>query len=50
MKQSIIDRMFDIGTIEIGSAGTASVEVSFHGIPNPEQLRDTIRQLKDQVG
>ena len=49
VKQGIFERLFDLGTIEIASAGTAGVEVQFAGISNPMRVRDRIRQEKDEA-
>jgi len=49
VKQGIIERLFSLGTIEIGSAGTAGIEIKFAGIKNPTTIRDKIRNQKDEV-
>ena len=48
LTQSILERLFKLGSIEIGSAGTAGVEVVLRGIPNAASVRDMIRTLKDE--
>lgn len=45
MIQSIPGRIFGFGTIRIGSAGTAGVEVEFIGIKNAEHIMGQIREL-----
>lgn len=50
MRQSLSELLFGLGTVQIGSAGTAGIEVQFSGIANPARIRDQIRQLKDQIG
>ena len=49
VKQGIIERLFGLGTIEIGSAGTAGIEIKFAGIKNPNTARDMIRNQKDET-
>lgn len=49
VKQGIIERLFGLGTIEIGSAGTAGIEIKFAGVKNPTTVRDKIRNQKDEA-
>ena len=49
VKQAILERLFGLGTVEIGSAGTAGVEVKFVGISDPIRVRDMIRRQKDET-
>jgi len=49
LKQSIIERLCSLGTIEIGSAGTAGIEVSFNGIVQAPKIKNTIAELKDRI-
>jgi membrane protein YdbS with pleckstrin-like domain len=49
LKQSISERIFGLGTIEVGSAGTAGIEVYFKGIPEAPKIKDMIQKLKDQT-
>lgn len=49
MTQSILERIFGLGSIQIGSAGTGGVEVEFKGITNPTKVRDAIRKTKDDL-
>lgn len=46
LKQGIIGRIFKVGALEIGTAGTAGVEVSIIGIKNPKDLKEKIQQIK----
>ena len=48
-KQGVFERLFDLGTLEIASAGTAGVEVQFKGIREPIIVRDLIRKEKDKA-
>lgn len=49
VRQGIIERLFGLGTIEVGSAGTAGIEISFAGVKNPTTIRDKIRNQKDEI-
>ena len=49
MSQGIVERLFKLGTIHVGSAGTGGLEVAFKGIPNPAKVRDEIRRTKDEI-
>ena len=49
VKQGILGRLFGFGTVEIASAGTAGVEVSFEGIADPIRVRDLIRKEKENA-
>ncbi len=49
VKQGILERIFGLGTVEVGSAGTAGIEVKFVGISNPVGVRDMIRRQKDET-
>ncbi len=49
MKQDFGERIWGLGTVEIGSAGTAGIEVTFKGIKNPVVIRDRIAALKDAM-
>jgi len=43
-----LERIFGLGTIEVGSAGTAGIEVSFKGIPETLKIKEMIQKLRDQ--
>ena len=47
MKQSIIERLCGLGTIEVGSAGTAGIEVSFSGISQALDIKN--KMLLDRI-
>ncbi len=46
VKQSLCDRLLFIGDIEIGSAGTADIEVVFHRIGRPFAVKRKIQNLQ----
>lgn len=47
-KQNIIERLVGLGSIEVGTAGTAGIEVRFIGIPESQKVKDMISRLKNQ--
>jgi len=49
IKQGILERLFGLGTIDIGSAGTADIEVTFKGIPNVIEIKEKIQKLKEEL-
>ena len=49
MNQGILERIFGLGSVQIGSAGTGGVEVEFKGVTNPLEVRDAIRKTKDEI-
>ena len=49
MSQGILERIFGLGTVQIGSAGHAGIEVELKGIQNPSQVRDQVRRAKDDL-
>jgi uncharacterized membrane protein YdbT with pleckstrin-like domain len=46
VKQSLFDRLLFIGDIEIGSAGTADIEVVFHRVGRPFAVKRKIQNLQ----
>ena len=47
IKQNTVERLLGLGTVEVGSAGTAANKVRFFGIVDPSRVRDMIRFQKD---
>jgi len=50
MSQGVLERIFGLGSIEIGSAGTAGIEVKFAGVKTPALIRDLVRKTKEKYG
>jgi hypothetical protein len=48
LKQSLMDRIFNYGTIEFSSAGRDAAEVIFAGIPDPKSVKQLVTDLKHQ--
>jgi membrane protein YdbS with pleckstrin-like domain len=46
MEQGIIERIFGLGTVKIGSAGTDGYEVVFFGVTSPSRVKDIVRQVQ----
>lgn len=49
ISQSLMERLFRIGTVKIGTAGTAGVEIVLRGVPNPMRVRDVVREQRGAV-
>ncbi len=47
-KQNIIERLVGLGSIEVGTAGTAGIEVRFIGIPESQKVKDMISKVKNE--
>ena len=45
-RQNLLQRIVNIGTVEVGSAGTGRVEIVARGVPNPRQLEHVIEEQK----
>jgi uncharacterized membrane protein YdbT with pleckstrin-like domain len=46
LRQSLFQRLFDVGYIGISSAGQAGVELEVYGIPGPYELKQQLHQLR----
>jgi uncharacterized membrane protein YdbT with pleckstrin-like domain len=42
LNQSFFQRIFDVGSIGISSAGQSGLEISVTGMPNPDQVKALI--------
>ena len=47
-RQDIFDRIYGLGTVQIGSAGTGDIDVQFSGIPNAQRVKDIISRHKEK--
>ena len=47
VQQSFIDRVFNVGVLEISSAGQAGVEISIKDIRDPHGVRETIDKYRE---
>lgn len=45
--QTIVDRMLDIGTLEIGTAAFSSAEISMEGISAPHEIKQMLEKERD---
>lgn len=48
LRQGMFERMFNVGTINVGSAGTGDVEVSFKGVTTVQEIKEHIQKLRGQ--
>jgi len=46
VSQSFFNRIFDVGTIFISSAGQANEEIVVRGMPTPEKIKEIINSLR----
>ena len=47
-EQSVLDRMLDIGEVEIGTAATSNIEIMFLGVGAPKEVQDMIQSERDR--
>ena len=46
--QSVLDRILNIGDVEIGTAATSNIEVVFAGVAAPQELQHIIQRERDR--
>jgi hypothetical protein len=46
--QTVVGRMLDVGAVEIGTAGTAGVELTLAGIGAPKEVQEMIQAERDK--
>ena len=46
LQQGIIERLFGLGTVNIGTAGTSGIEVSFKGISQAPEIKEKIQKIR----
>lgn len=49
MIQSLSERLFNLGSIHVGSAGTGGIEIIILGIKNPGDVLNRIRRAKSAI-
>lgn len=49
VSQNLFHRMFKVGAISIASAGTAGIEISISGIPNPNRVKEIIDEQRRKI-
>lgn len=47
VSQSLGQRMFGVGTLQVSSAGQSDIEIVFVGLPDPQKVADLIRQYQN---
>lgn len=47
VKQTFLQRMFNVGYIGISSAGQAGLEIEVNGIPEPEEIKRLISEHRE---
>jgi len=46
--QTVLERMLDIGSVEVGTAATAAIELSLLGVSAPKEIRDMFQAERDK--
>jgi len=46
VQQSLVQRMFGVGTLELSSSGQSDVEIAIKGIPDPQAIASLIREQR----
>lgn len=47
--QTVLERLFDIGTIKLATAGTGKYEIEFHGAKHPKKLEKKLKASKKKI-
>lgn len=47
LEQTLLERLLDIGDVEISTAATGGVEIVFQGIAAPEEVQDMLQRERD---
>ena len=47
VSQSLGQRIFGVGTLQVSSAGQSDIEIVFAGLPDPQKVAGLIRQYQD---
>ena len=47
-EQTLMQRLLDIGDVEIGTAATGEIEILFDGVPTPTEVQDMIQTERDR--
>jgi membrane protein YdbS with pleckstrin-like domain len=47
LSQTFLQRVFDVGSLEISSAGQSDVEIAVTGMPSPEKMKAIIDEHRD---
>jgi len=50
VNQSLVQRIFGLGDVEIATAGHGDVEILMQGIPDPEAVKEAVRKLQASLG
>ncbi len=47
LEQSILERILDVGSLEISTAATGTVEIIFQGVAAPHEVQDMLQRERD---
>lgn len=48
-EQTLLERVFDVGDVEVGTAATADIEIVFEGVAAPHEVQDMIQRERDRA-
>jgi len=48
VRQSLIERMLGVGSVEFSTAGGSGIEVVFFGVEDPLQLKEGVQQMQEE--
>ena len=46
--QSLMQRIFGVGQVQISSAGQGAIEIDVSGMPDPQRIREIINQNREE--
>jgi len=46
--QTLLERLLDVGDVEIGTAATAGIELNLEGVATPKEVQDMIQAERDK--
>jgi len=47
-EQTIVERVLNVGDVEVGTAATAEIEIIFAGVSAPQELQNVIQRERDR--
>ncbi len=47
--QSVLERILDVGEVQIATAATGGVEITFQGVPSPKKMQNWLQAKRDKV-
>ena len=47
--QTILERLLNVGDVEVGTAATSEIEIVFAGVAAPQEVQDMIQRERDRA-